>query len=150
MPQSLTKLHIHLVFSTKQREPLLLRPFRERVHAYLASVLNNSDSQAQRVGGTSDHVHILFRMSKNLALAKVVEEVKTSSSRWIKTQEPALRAFHWQGGYGGFSVSPADVEAVTEYIDRQEEHHRVVGFQEEFRRFLETYRVEYDERYVWD
>jgi len=150
MPQSLSKLHIHLIFGTKLREPLLLRPLRERVHAYLATVLNNLDSPAQKIGGTSDHVHILFRMSKNDALAQVVETVKTSSSKWVKTQSPALRGFHWQSGYGGFSVSPSDVEAVVEYIDCQEEHHRVVSFQEEYRKFLQTYGVEYDERYVWD
>jgi REP element-mobilizing transposase RayT len=150
MPQSLSKLHIHLIFGTKLREPLLLRPFRERVHAYLATVLYNLDSPAQKVGGISDHVHILFRMSKNHALAEVVETVKTSSSKWIKTQSPALHAFHWQSGYGGFSVSPSDVETAVEYIDRQEEHHRVVTFQEEYRKFLQTYGVEYDERYMWD
>jgi REP element-mobilizing transposase RayT len=150
MPQSLSKLHVHLIFSTKLREPLLLRPFRERVHAYLATVLNNLDSPAQKIGGMSDHVHIIFRMSKNHALAKVVETVKTSSSKWIKIQSPALRAFHWQNGYGGFSVSPSDVEGVAEYINCQEEHHRVVSFQEEYRKFLQTYGVEYDERYVWD
>ncbi|MGD1100497.1 MAG: IS200/IS605 family transposase [Terriglobia bacterium] len=150
MPQSLTKLHIHLIFGTKLREPLLLRPLRERVHAYLATVLNNLDSPARKIGGMSDHVYILFRMSKNHALAHVVETVKTSSSKWIKTQSPALRAFHWQSGHGGFSVSPSEAEAVAEYIDRQEEHNRVVSFQEEYRKFLQTYGVEYDERYVWD
>jgi len=150
MPQSLTKLHIHLIFSTKLREPLLLRPFRERVHAYLATVLNNLESPAQKIGGMSDHVHILFRMSKNHASAKVVETVKTSSSKWIKTQNPVLRTFHWQNGYGGFSVSPSQVVAAAEYIDHQEEHHRAVSFQDEYRKFLQTYGVEYDERYVWD
>ena len=98
MGPSLSKLSAHLVFSTKHREPLLLRPLRERVHAYLATVLNTLDSPARQIGGMSDHVHILFRMSKNHALADVVEAVKTSSSKWIKTQSPALRAFHWQNG----------------------------------------------------
>jgi hypothetical protein len=107
-------------------------------------------SPARKIGGMSDHVHILFRMSKNHALADMVEAVKTSSSKWIKAQSPALRAFHWQNGYGGFSLSPPEVEAVAEYIDRQEEHHRTVSFQEEYRKFLQTYGVEYDERYVWD
>jgi len=150
MPQSLAKLHVHLVFSTKQREPLLLQPFRERVHSYLAVVLNNLDSPAKIIGGTSDHVHILFRMSKNHALAHIVEAIKVSSSKWIKTQNPALHAFRWQNGYGGFSVSPSQADAAVEYIDHQEEHRRVVGFQEEYRRFLQTYGVEFDERYVWD
>jgi len=150
MPQSLSKLYIHLIFSTKQREPLLLRPLRERVHAYLATVLNTLDSPARQIGGMSDHVHILFRMSRNHALADVVETIKTSSSKWIKTQSPALRAFHWQNGYGGFSLSPSEAEAVAENIDRQEEHHRTASFQEEYRKFLQTYGIEYDERHVWD
>jgi REP element-mobilizing transposase RayT len=150
MPQSLSKLYVHLVLSTKDREPLLLRPLRERVHAYLATLLKNLDSPAQEIGGMSDHVHILFRMSKNNGLADVVETVKTSSSKWIKTQSPALRSFHWQNGYGGFSLSALEVEAVAEYIDHQEEHHPVVSFQEEYQKLLQTYGIEYDERHVWD
>ena len=86
MPQSLYQLYVHLVFSTKHREPMLLSPVRERLHAYLAAVLKNKDSPALKVGGMSDHVHALFRLSKNLSLAKIVEEVKTSSSKWVKTQ----------------------------------------------------------------
>lgn len=150
MSQSLSKLYVHLIFSTKDREPMLLRPFRERVHAYLATVLKNQDCPAVKVGGTSDHVHLLFRLSKNLALAKVVEEVKTSSSKWIKAHERGLGGFHWQSGYGGFSVSPPDVEDVAGYIERQEGHHSAVSFQDEYRKFLARYDVEYDERYLWD
>jgi REP-associated tyrosine transposase len=143
-------LYVHLVFSTKHREPLLLAPLRGQMHAYLATVLTNSDSPAIKVGGTSDHVHALFRLSKNSSLAGVVEEIKTSSSKWIKTQGSALRSFHWQSGYGGFSVSPADVEELAEYIAQQETHHRTVSFQEEYRKLLESHGIEYDERYVWD
>ena len=150
MPQSLSKLYIQLVFSTKQREPLLLQPLPGRLHAYLATVLNNLDSPALKIGGMRDRVHILFRTSKNYALADLLEAVKTTSSKWIKTQSAALRAFHWQNGYGGFSLSPSEVEAVVEYIEHQEEHHRTVSFQDEYRKFLQTYGVDYDERYVWD
>jgi REP element-mobilizing transposase RayT len=98
----------------------------------------------------SDHVHALFRLSKNLALAKIVEEVKTSSSKWVKTQGRGLANFHWQSGYGAFSVSAADVEEVVEYIAQQESHHRVVSFQEEFRKLLDAHGIACDERYVWD
>ena len=150
MPQSLSKLYVHLIFSTKHREPLLISSVRGRLHAYLATVLKNQDCPALKIGGTSDHVHILFRLSKNVALAEVVEEAKTSSSKWLKTQDRALQSFHWQNGYGGFSVSPAEVDSVAAYIEGQEEHHRVLSFQEEYRRFLHEYGVEYDERYVWD
>jgi REP element-mobilizing transposase RayT len=86
------------------------------MHAYLAAVLKNQDSPALKVGGTSDHVHALFRLSKNSSLAKIVEEIKTSSSKWVKTQGRTLANFYWQSGYGGFSVSPAEVEEVAEYI----------------------------------
>jgi len=129
---------------------MLLPPVREDLHAYLAAVLNNQDSPALKVGGMSDHVHALFRLSKNLALAKIVEEVKTSSSKWVKTQGRGLANFHWQSGYGAFSVSAADVEEVEEYIAQQESHHRVASFQEEFRKLLDAHGITYDERYVWD
>ena len=150
MPQSLSKLYVHLAFSTKHREPLLLAPLRAQMHAYMATVLTNSDSPAVEVGGTSDHVHALFRLSKSRSLATIVEEIKTSSSKWAKTQGRAFVNFHWQSGYGSFSVSPADVEKVAEYIAHQETHHRAVTFQEEYRRLLESYGIEFDERYVWD
>ena len=150
MPQSLSQLYVHLIFSTKHREPMLLSPVREPLHAYLATVLKNQDSPALKVGGMSDHVHALFRLSKNFSLAKIVEEVKTSSSKWIKTQGRAFANFHWQSGYGGFSVSAADVEEVVEYIAQQETHHRAVSFQDEFRKLLEAHGIGYDERYVWD
>lgn len=150
MPQSLSQLYVHLAFSTKHREPLLLAPLRAQMHSYLATVLTNSGSPAIKVGGTSDHVHALFRLAKNTSLAEIVEEIKTSSSKWIKTKGRAMASFHWQSGYGGFSVSPADVEKVAEYIAQQETHHRAVSFQEEYRKLLESHGIEYDERYVWD
>ncbi len=148
MPQSLSKLYVHLAFSTKHREPLLLAPLRAQVHAYLATVLKNHDSPAVEVGGTSDHVHALFRLSKDRSLAEIVEEIKTSSSKWVKGK--ALVNFHRQNGYGGFLVSPADVEKVAEYIAQQETHHRAMSFQEEYRRLLKSHGIEFDERYVWD
>jgi len=150
MPQSLSQLYVHLIFSTKHRDPMLLSPLREHLHAYLAAVFKNQDSPALKVGGMSDHVHALFRLSKNFSLAKIVEEVKTSSSKWVKTQGRAFANFHWQNGYGGFSVSAADVEEVVEYIALQENHHRVVSFQDEFRKLLEAHGIAYDERQVWD
>jgi REP element-mobilizing transposase RayT len=150
MPQSVSRLYVHLVFSTKHREPLLLSPTRQQMHAYLAAVLKNQDSPALKVGGTSDHVHALFRLSKNSSLAKIVEEIKTSSSKWVKTQGRTLANFYWQSGYGGFSVSPAEVEEVAEYIAQQEAHHRAVTFQDEYRKLLASHGIEYDERYVWD
>ena len=150
MPQSLSQLYVHLIFSTKHREPTLLSPVREALHAYLAAVLHNQDSPALKVGGMSNHVHALFRLSKNLALAKIVEEVKTSSSKWLKTQGRALANFHWQSGYGAFSVSESSVARVRTYIERQQEHHRKITFQEEFRALCRKHGVQIDERYAWD
>ena len=150
MLQSLSQLYVHLIFSTKHREPMLLSPLRQHLHAYLAAVLNNQDSPALKIGGMSDHVHALFRLSKNLALAKIVEEVKTSSSKWAKTQGRGLANFHWQSSCGAFSVSAADAEGVVKYIAQQETHPRVVSIQEEFRKLLDAHRIAYDERYVWD
>jgi REP element-mobilizing transposase RayT len=120
------------------------------MHAYLATVLRNEDSPAQKVGGTSDHVHVLLRLSKNISLADIVEEIKTSSCKWIKTLGGAFANFHWQSGYGGFCVGPADVQEVVEYIEKQEAHRRAVSFQDEYRRLLESHGIEFDERYVWD
>jgi len=150
MSQSLSKLYVHLIFSTKNREPTLLASLRPRLHAYLATVLKNRDCPAVKVGGVSDHVHLLFSLSKNLALAKAVEEIKTSSSKWVKTQQRGLGGFHWQSGYGGFSVSAAEVDEVAGYIEQQEAHHTALSFQDEYRKFLARYEVEYDERYVRD
>ncbi len=150
MPQSLSQIYVHVVFSTKQREPLLPPPVREHLHAYLATVLKNHGSPALKIGGTGDHVHALFRLSKNDSLAKIVEEIKTSSSKWLKTQGRGLANFHWQSGYAAFSVSPADAGEVADYIAQQETHHRAVSFQNELRSLLERHGVAYDDRYAWD
>jgi REP element-mobilizing transposase RayT len=151
MAQSLAQLYVHLVFSTKNRAPFLKdKAFRERMHRYLKGICDNQDSPSLQVGGVGDHVHILCRLSKNLALSDLVRELKRDSSSWIKTEQPTLADFHWQAGYGAFSVSPSHVEALKEYIQNQEEHHRRETFQDELRRLLRKYGIEYDERYVWD
>ncbi|APZ94961.1 IS200/IS605 family transposase [Fuerstiella marisgermanici] len=150
MPQSLANLYIHLIFSTKDRFPFLTDDVRPDLHAYMATVLANLNSPAMLINSVQDHVHILFTMSRTVTLAQVVEDVKKSSSKWIKTQSPQLAAFAWQAGYGGFSVSESNVPKVESYIRRQEEHHRVKSFQEEYQAFLMKHNIQYDERYVWD
>ena len=150
MPQSLSNLLTHIVFSTKDRTPVLDATVRPALHAYLATVARNLDCECFRVGGVADHVHLAVRLSRTLTMAKLIEELKTSSSRWLKTQSPALAAFAWQRGYGAFSVGPSDLNALLHYIDTQEEHHRTRTFQDEYRAFLNKYGIEYDERYVWD
>jgi len=150
MPQSLARILVHLIFSTKNREPFLSLDLQAELHPYLTTVLNNDGCPALEVGGVEDHVHLLFGLSRTLTIAQVVENVKTSSSKWIKTKEASLSCFHWQTGYGAFSVSQSNATAVVRYIQNQAEHHRKESFQSEFRKFLERYQIPYDERYVWD
>jgi len=148
MPESLSFLLIHIVFSTKDRRPVLKDDIG--IHAYLATVARNVGCECFRVGGVDDHVHLAIRLSRTITTAKLVEELKTSSSRWLKTQSPALAKFAWQRGYGAFSVGPSDLDALTRYIDDQKHHHQKTSFQDEYRAFLIKYGVQFDERYVWD
>jgi len=150
MPQSLSYLLTHIVFSTKDRSPVLDPVVRPALHAYLSTVARNADCECFRAGGMADHVHLAVRLSRTITMAQLIEELKTSSSKWLKTQSPALSSFAWQRGYGAFSVGPSDLNALLHYIDTQEEHHRTRTFKDEYRAFLQKYGIEYDERYVWD
>lgn len=150
MPQSLSRILIHLVFSTKNREPFLSTSMQSELHPYLAGTLDNIDCPSLQVGGVEDHVHLFFGLSRTKTIADIVETVKISSSKWIKTKGASFANFHWQSGYGAFSVSQSDAEAVVNYIRNQAEHHRKMSFQDEYRRLLERYHVKFDERYVWD
>ena len=150
MPQSLSRILIHLVFSTKHRERVLTPAIRSELHPYIAVTLDNIECPSLQVGGVEDHVHLFFGLSRTRTIAAVVETVKTSSSKWIKTKGSEFTAFHWQSGYGAFSVSQSDADAVVAYIRNQAEHHQKMTFQEEYRRLLERYRVAFDEKYVWD
>jgi REP element-mobilizing transposase RayT len=150
MGQSLVQNYIHLIFSTKYGKPLIHAPVEAELHAYLGGICNRMDCQTIIVGGFTDHVHLLFKLSKKSTLIKLVEEVKSHSSKWIKTKGDAYNKFYWQDGYGAFSVSSGQVEAVKTYIDNQHEHHTKRTFQEEYLWFLKKYNIDYDERYVWD
>jgi REP element-mobilizing transposase RayT len=151
MSQSLVANYLHIIFSTKDRRPFLKdKDIRERIHAYLGGICRNLKCPALIVGGDADHVHLLTRHSKNIAIANFMGDIKRESSKWIKTLDPALKTFHWQNGYGAFSLSPTHVEAVKKYIFTQEQHHRKESFQDEFRRICKKYGVDIDERYVWD
>ena len=150
MPQSLSLVNIHVIFSTKDRLPILDSDTRPKLHAYLATVARNLGCEAYRVGGMADHVHLAIRLSRTVTVADLVQGLKTSSSKWVKSQSPELAEFAWQRGYACFSVGPSDVEALKEYIDSQEEHHQSRTFQDEVRMFLKKYNVEFDEAYVWD
>ena len=151
MAQSLAQIYLHVVFSTKHRKRYLQDgPLRSNTHSYLAGICKNLQCPAIIVGGTEDHAHILCRQSKNLSVADLVQNLKRDSSKYVKEQPTGSSAFHWQKGYAAFSVSPSHVEPLIGYIREQEEHHRRESFQDEFRRLLKKYGIEFDERYVWD
>ncbi|HTV39129.1 MAG TPA: IS200/IS605 family transposase [Candidatus Sulfotelmatobacter sp.] len=150
MPQSLHVLNVHIIFSTKERRPLLTPDIRERLWGYQSRVLQNLECNNITVGGVADHVHILCNLTKKLPVTKILEILKKDSSKFVKALDPRLRDFHWQDGYGIFSVSPSHFEEVRKYILRQEEHHKKVTFQEEYLRILKKYNAPFDERYLWD
>ena len=151
MSQSLVKIWTHLIFSTKERYPFLTdEKIRRDLYAYMATSLKENNCPTLIIGGVADHLHALFMLSKNHSIADIVWTIKRSSSKWLKTQDTRLKRFHWQEGYGAFSVSQSHVEHVKTYILNQEEHHRRKTFKDEFRKFLKKYEVDYDERYVWD
>ena len=150
MPQSLAKIYVHITFSTKHRQPLIDDPIKPELFAYLGGVCQALECHPVQVGGHDDHVHVLCILSKKIALMDLLEEIKKRSSKWIKTKGASYESFYWQDGYGAFSVNPAQIDVVVRYIENQAEHHRKRDFKDEFRAFLKKYRVEYDERYVWD
>ena len=150
MGQSLVKNYVHIVFSTKHRKPLISDPVETELHSYLGGICNKLGCQVIKVGGYTDHIHILCLLSKKITLVKLLEELKSHSSRWIKTKGGVYTNFYWQDGYGAFSVNPSEVEVVKHYIANQKEHHSKKTFQDEYKAFLKKYDVEFDERYVWD
>jgi putative transposase len=151
MPQSLAQIYLHVVFSTKHREPLLAdRELRCKTHAYMVGICRNLGSPSLIIGGTDDHVHLLCTFSRTSAVSDFVRELKRDSSKWVKTKNASLAGFHWQDGYGAFSVSPSHVPALKDYIASQDEHHKQEAFEGEYLRLLAKYGVEYDERFVWE
>ena len=151
MSQSLSKILVHAVFSTKDRRPFLRKDaLREELYNYLGGVLKHHDCQPIIIGGVEDHVHVLSSLSRTWDAAEMIKEMKRSSSLWVKKKDKTLAEFAWQGGYGIFSIGFSQIGSVKRYIAGQEQHHRKVSFQDEFRLFLKRYEIEYDERYVWD
>ena len=145
MPQSLAAIYVHLIFSTKNREPFITPEIESELHPYMATIFRGMKCPSLAIDGTCDHVHILFSMARIVTIADLVEEVKTESSKWIKTKGQEFRNFHWQRGYGGFSIGQSQVSTLKGYIHNQKRHHRRVTFQEEYRKFLMSYGIEYDE-----
>ena len=150
MPQSLANILVHIVFSTKNREPFIRTEIEDELFAYIATACQSMKCPALRVGGTADHVHLLVSLARTVAVANLLEAIKADSSKWIKTKGPAYSRFAWQNGYGVFSIGQSQAGTVKRYIVNQRQHHRRRSYQDEFRELLKRYEVEYDERYVWD
>jgi putative transposase len=150
MGQSLSSILVHLVFSTKNRRAYLTPKIQKELYPYLATVFRNAKCPTLAINGMEDHIHILFALSRTKTIADMVEEAKTSTSKWIKAKGSGFRTFQWQVGYGAFSLGRSQLERAIRYIRNQKDHHRKRTYQDEFRTLLKKYEVEYDERYVWD
>lgn len=150
MGQSLVQNYLHIIFSTKHREPLIHASYEQDLHAYIGGICNELDCTPIKIGGYTDHIHILCTLSKNIALVKLIAAIKADSSKWMKTKDLSLSNFYWQTGYGAFSVNPTDVDSVIAYIGAQHVHHAKYTFQDEYRAFLKKYKIAYNEEYVWD
>lgn len=150
MAQTLVSLMVHVIFSTRNREPLITSEIEPELFAYIGGILKNNESRLLDASGTSNHVHLLISRSKNMALSTQMKDVKKDSSLWIKTKGRELRSIHWQDGYGAFSIGKSNVPALKQYLANQKEHHRKRSFQEELIRFLDEYGIESDERYLWN
>jgi len=150
MAQSLSKVYVHITFSTKTHQPLIVDVVKTSLFEYLGRICKGMECNLLKIGGHRDHVHILCMLSRKVPQMKLLEEIKKQSSRWIKTKGPAYSGFYWQDGYGIFSVNPIEAGIVVRYIENQQEYHKKLTFKDEFLAFLKTYKVEYDERYVWD
>ena len=142
---------LHVIFRPKNREPFLQpERLRQELHAYLVGTFKNIECPALIVGGVADHIHALCRLARTMSVARLIEEMRTDSSKWVKRHALGVSQFQWQGGYAAFSVSASNVDRVKRYIENQESHHRVKTFQDELRALLRRHQVEFDERYVWD
>lgn len=148
MSQSLTKLFVHITFHVKRSSVLMRKEEQKSLYAYIGSIIKDNQSIPIIINGVENHIHILCVQSKNIAMSKLVEEIKRHSSRWIKTQNEYYETFSWQGGYAAFSVSPSVLQKTITYIENQEEHHRNKNEKEELILFLKQYDLEYNEKYL--
>lgn len=150
MSQSLANILVHIIFSTKARQPLIQPDITQDLYQYMANIARSYNSQVHEIGGIEDHAHLLVSLPRTVTLCKLIEEIKKGSSKWIKTKDISYRNFSWQNGYGAFSIGQSNFEALKNYIQNQQEHHRKISFQDEYRSFLKKYSITFDEKYVWD
>ena len=149
MAQLLCKIYLHIIFHVKTTSPTIDETHWSRVHSYIGQLVNSTGCQVIRVGGVKDHIHVVCTLSRNEAIAHLVEEIKRNSSRWLKSLDKRYQSFAWQGGYAAFSISQSVVERTIEYVNNQKKHHQRVSFQDEYLQFLKTYNVDYDEKFVF-
>ena len=149
MGQSLVKNYMHIIFSTKNREPFIMEEFAEKLHSFLAVRCKEMESPALSIGNDFDHIHIISIVSKKIALMDLLKVLKARSSSWMKTLDSRLSNFYWQDGYGAFSVSPTQIDTAIRYVQNQREHHKKISFQDEYRLILKQYNIDYNEDYLW-
>jgi len=150
MPQTLTNVLVHVIFSTQHRAPSIVEEIQPHLFAYIGGILKQTGCQPIIVGGHDDHVHLLFVLAKDKGLSETMRVVKSNSSKWVKEAFPGSLNFAWQAGYAGYSVGYSDVNRVRLYIERQKVHHAVTSFQDELRAICRKEGIEIDERYLWD
>jgi REP element-mobilizing transposase RayT len=150
MGQSLSNVLLHIIFSTKNRHPFIDEVIESELYAYITSISVTCGSYVHKIGGVSDHIHLFTTLPRTLSISDLTEEIKKNSSKWIKTKGQKYYNFSWQKGFGVFSVSASQHNAVAAYISNQKEHHKIQSYQDEYRQFLRLNNVPYDERYVWD
>jgi REP element-mobilizing transposase RayT len=150
MPQSLSRVYVHITFSTKHRRKFIDKEISEELFKYLGGVCKALECNPLKVGGYRDHVHILCTLSRKITQADLLEEIKKRSSKWMKTKGDKYHDFYWQNGYGIFSVDPEEFDGLITYIQNQENHHRKKTFKEEYLTFLQKCKIDFDDRYVWD
>lgn len=150
MSQSLSKILVHVIFSTKLRQPLIQPAIRNDLYSYMVGIAHTYKSQMYEIGGVEDHVHLLLTLPRTLSISKLVEEIKKGSSKWVKTKGNEYMDFAWQSGYGALSIGQSKFDVVRQYIQNQEEHHKKVSFQDEYLNFLKKYAIGFDEKYIWD
>jgi REP element-mobilizing transposase RayT len=150
MASTLTKILLHIIFSTKNREAMIPSSLESDLYAYIGGICRRLNSPLLAMGGTADHVHMMVSLAKTVALSDLMMELKRDSSKWVKDQEPSLGQFGWQDGYFGFSIGESGADAMRAYIAGQKEHHKGVDFKDEVRALLRKYGMDWDERYVWD
>jgi putative transposase len=150
MAQSLADIILHIVFSTKERLPLIKPSVEEELYSYISGVCKKLNSPVIKINGVEDHIHILLQLGRTIAVSDLISEIKSSSSRWIKTKDPFFNNFSWQGGFGVFSVSRHNLEGAKRYLEEQKEHHKKVSFKEELLALLKRAEIRYDEKHLWD